>query len=179
MTQQNAIIGLIVLIVLILGGWYFLTHPAPTVMTDASGTSTTTDSGTADVQNAHSVAAVETLATQGGNFTCSMNSIQSNSNTTGTVYASKQNVRFDLQVSQNGSRVGTHSIRSGGYIYTWVDGQTTGAKVAASASSSIIPQPEGGVVEVNLDTNSTLDCHPWIPDQSQFTPPSDIVFTAR
>lgn len=175
MTQKNVIIWVIVALVVIVGGWYLFANQS----NPASTTDTTSASDTADVQSAHTAGQVTALATKGANFTCSVNATGPASNTTGTIYASNRSVRLDLQVQASGVSVITHTIRNGTVAYNWTDGQSSGTKTTISATAPVVSAPSGGVISDTDSGTIASDCHPWIPDVTQFTPPTNITFVAQ
>ena len=185
MTQrEKIIIGVLVVLVLAVGVWYvvapgsFGSISAVTPAQQATYAPATTQTTTTTTTTATTLRAV---ATKGGNYTCTLTSISTGSQTRGTLYAAAGETRLDF-VSKNSQDVDTtvHIIRNGTYSYTWVDGQTSGIKAAITATSPIVPQqPEGGNIIVTDTTQLASDCYPWLPDPTQFVPPAGITFTAN
>jgi hypothetical protein len=178
MSKTTGII-IAVVVVIVLGGAWYLYGGTVNPVSAPSGDTTQTQDKVVTLSNASSANDLQTLMTQGGNFTCSLTALTSGSNTSGTIYASAKNMRLDFSVSQNGTTVTTHTIRNGQTAYIWVDGQTTGTKANVPSTATLIPQPQGGTVSVNRDSNIASDCHPWVPDATQFEPPASIHFVAQ
>jgi len=182
--NRNAIIGVVVVLLIIAGVWYWTStmpqsgSPSETASsTQEVASSTTAGSGTGTTDGTQQ--SLGKVLSQGGNFTCTVESISAGQHSTGTVYGSAGKTRLDFTVDVNGTTVNTHIIRSGGYAYTWVDGQSTGTKVAISTNTTA-PQPgQGGYVNVDNNTNVSSLCHPWSPDTTLFVPPKGISFIAR
>ena len=92
----------------------------------------------------------------------------------GTIYSAGGKTRLDFQSTVNGQTTTVHTLRSGTTAYTWVDGQSVGTKTTITASSSIVPQPTGGVI--SDDSQVSSECHPWSPVASQLVVPAGITF---
>ena len=180
--SRNSIIAAVVIVIIALGAWYWAaTTPGmqggpEASTTPQSASSTTSGAGTAGTSSGTTLGAV---LSQGGNYTCTIESITSDQHSVGTVFGSGGKTRLDLSVQSNGTTVMTHIIRSGGYSYTWVDGQTTGIKASASTATGSQQPGQGGYIEVNDQSNVSSTCHAWSPDQTQFTPPAGITFIAN
>ena len=175
MTQKNILIAAAVVVIIALSAWY-LSPYSPNALPSSSAassntTSTKTQTGTKTSQG---------TTTQGGNYTCSINTIADSGKTTETIYATNTKTRLDFRIeAPDGTMVNTHTIHSGSVSYTWVDGQPTGTKKTIIPSSTIMPQPSGGVITTTTTGQVASDCHPWSPDLSQFVPPSGITFVAQ
>lgn len=180
MTQKNIIIGVIVVIVLIGGAWFLISPKQDVGTATTSGTEEQTDTKTnTPTQSVKATGTLRSTFTQGGNYTCTLTTIDdSNGKTTGTVYASGGKTRSDFKIqSSSGTVTELHVIRDGVTAYTWVAGQSSGTKMAITASSSVVPrQPSGAVISVTDDSSVSTDCHSWLPDVSQFVPPTNITF---
>lgn len=174
--SKNLIIGIVVVIV-VLGGWYLWSQnpgaQGPTTDTTGTQADTTTPSkGTGSLASVFS---------RGGNYTCTFETVSTaagtGSNSSGTIYVASGKTRGDFSASA-GSSVTTmvHIIRDGSMSYTWVSGQSTGFKTPITPTSSIVPNPSGaGFTEDQLAT-VTWDCHAWLPDATQFVPPTSVTF---
>ena len=65
-------------------------------------------------------------------------------------------------------------IDDGTYLYAWTNGAATGLKLlAASSVSGSAIASNGGV---DLATNLSFSCNPWITDTSFFVQPSSVSF---
>ncbi|HVZ76147.1 MAG TPA: hypothetical protein VG934_02655 [Candidatus Paceibacterota bacterium] len=185
MTQRNIVITVIVIIIVVLGGWWLISSQgAGGTGTTASSTamggeaSSTTTGGTAGSTTAGSSESLKTVTAQGGNYTCSLYTMTDAGVTRGTIYGSGGKTRLDLTFqATNGTSVITHIIRSNGTSYTWVDGNQAGFKSSITSSSPIISQPQGGVI--SDDSSVASDCHPWVPDTTEFVPPTQINFVSQ
>jgi hypothetical protein len=178
---RTGIISLVVLAAIVLAGigYWAASSGAPQGTLAADETASTTSQSGAGVP-AGGTTTLKALATQGGNYTCSLYTLASSTQVRGTLYIAGNQSRVDLVSSANGTDVTTHVIRTGGIAYSWVDGQVTGTKTAITSSSPIVPaQPQGGVIEVSDTAQLSSNCYPWVPDASQFAPPTAITFLAE
>lgn len=177
MSQRAIIWTIVVVIVIIAGGWYFLSYDnvgSPSSTADMATTTVATSTTTTTTQ----ATTLKALTAQGGNYTCTIDTITSGGETTGTVEGAGGKTRLDLIVAQNGENTTMHIIRNGTTSYTWVDGQQTGTEATITPTTPITPA-SGGVISVNDTSNVSSTCHPWIPDASQFVPPAGITFSAQ
>lgn len=188
MKKKNIIIAGIVIVLIGLGIWYFVSQNkdegivvGDTVGTQVSGTDTdtATGAGTTATPAPKGTGTLRTAFTQGGNYTCTIETTGSDSaKTTGTIYASAGKTRTDFRAeTTNGTVTEIHVIRDGVSIYTWVSGQLTGTKAALTTTSSFVPhQPSGAGFSITDDSSVNWDCHPWLTDKTQFVPPKGITF---
>jgi len=175
--MNKGILSVIVIVVVVgLGIWYWVATAPASSQTGDQTASTTEQSGVP----ASGSSDLRTITAQGGNYTCTIDNSTADGVVSGTIYGSGGQTRLDFSVRNNdGTTVMTHVIRSGGYSYTWVDGQTTGTKAAVTSSTPIISQPQGGVISVTDTSSFDSECHPWSPDVSEFTPPTGISFVLQ
>lgn len=178
MTQKNIIITALALLVIVLGGWYLLSpneSGEKTAQEDSSSNGADSKSDTTTAKPS----TLRAVAERGGNYTCSITTVGGEGRTTGTIFASGDKMRLDFRAETNSGGFATiHTVRDGVWAYTWLEGQKTGTKVAVTSSSSILPQPSGGVIIVNDDTEITSECRPWIPKEVEFELPAGVVFSA-
>ena len=119
------------------------------------------------------------LISSGATETCTFSIIATatSTGTTGTIYLSSGNMRGDFVTTNPSGKVeNAHMILTGGTDYIWTDQMAQGFKVLWSAvASSTAMSNRPGAVNVNQQTDYT--CSPWVPDQSEFTVPTNIQFT--
>ena len=183
---KNVIIGIIVVIVLALGGWYLISQNSitaePTTDTTQGTDTTGTVADAATAPTGKGTGSLQSVFSRGGNYTCTFETISTaagtGSKSSGTIYAASGKTRGDFSASAGaGVTTMVHVIRDGSMSYTWIDGQTTGSKSLITTTSPVIPnQPSGaGFTEDQLATVS-WDCHPWFPVPAHFVPPTSITF---
>lgn len=182
---RTGIISLIVLVIIVAAGvWYWAVYPSggyTAEMNTASSTdemASTTGGTTGGSPASGTATTYGQLVAQGGNYTCSLYTLQGSNQVRGTLYGSGGKTRADLVSSVNGTDVTMHVIHENGYTYTWIDGQSTGTKVAASTGPSAT-QPTGGVIGVADNAQVSSNCTPWVPTAAQFTLPTAIKFVAQ
>jgi hypothetical protein len=182
MSKQTIIIGIIVLLVIVLGGWYLFTQgpgtpgPASTATTTQSaetGAATPVGTGTGPLKS---------ILSRGGNYTCTFGTVSTaagtGSNSSGTLYVAAGQSRGEFSVTSNtGTVTLVHVIRSGGMSYTWIEGQPTGIKTPINATTATRINPSGAGFSEDQFASVSWDCHPWVPDPKQFVPPTLITFT--
>lgn len=171
-------IGIAVVVIVGLGLWYVLAMPpaAPATNTQDQSATTTAQGGTTSTGGSTTTTSLRAATTQGGNYTCTLETTSSGQHTLGTLYGAGGKTRVDLSLQNNGTTVTMHIIRSNGYSYTWVDGQSVGTKMAITGASPIVAQPSGGVISVTDEAIVASECHPWLTDASVFVAPKGITF---
>ena len=171
---------MIVILIIVAGFWYMFSLAGSNDKTTGQATNSNAGSKTTPVKSSTSaVGSLGSLLAKGGNYTCTLNTLAAdNSRADATVFASNGKTRFDFRTQNTiGMVTVSHTIRSGSLAYSWVDGQTKGTKTAITPKSSVpVAEPSGIVVMINDTAQIESDCHPWIPDVSQFTPPAGITF---
>lgn len=187
MRTRNIVLIVIVIILVALGLWWASAAGKPGSGSVASSTTqmaTSTATTTASASNGGSAStsgstgsSLSKIASQTNNFTCTITAGGASGQTTGTVYGAGGKIRADFSIPSNNGSVTGHVIRSNGYAYSWVDGQSTGTKTAVSTNTNVAAPGQGGVI--SLDSATASECHPWSPDTTQFVPPKGITFVAR
>jgi hypothetical protein len=174
--MNKALIGLVVAVVVIGGGYYYWQN-AKTNGFDASkpyaisGEVGGTASSTA-ASNTKEMSLKDLLvSTKAQKCTLKVGTL--GAGVDGVVYVSSGKIRGDFSSDSAVGKVGTHMIVRDGSTYSWVDGFKAGLKapvVAGTASKS-------GGVDVNAKFN--YDCGTWSVDNSVFTLPKEITFSAN
>ncbi|MDQ3015078.1 MAG: hypothetical protein M3Q73_04400 [bacterium] len=105
---------------------------------------------------------------------CEYSSVQPDgSSVSGTSYVANGKVRGDFSSTINGTAITGHTLIDGTTMYTWVDGQKEGFKLAINTSGSSTPSNQA----VDLDAKADYDCSSWNPDTASFVLPTNITFT--
>ena len=192
MSTQNVIIGAIVVLVLIGGGWYLYSR-TPAGQPSLSATSTVETAGAATAESGSAgdttppgkgTGPLQNVFNRGGNYTCTFGTASTVAGTgaqsSGTIYASGGTTRGDFSIMSNtGARTTVHVIRTGSLNYTWIDGQTSGTKTPVTAATASRINPSGAGFTEDQFASVTWDCHPWLTDATQFAPPKSISFVLR
>ncbi|MFA5776072.1 MAG: hypothetical protein WC988_00745 [Patescibacteria group bacterium] len=101
----------------------------------------------------------------------------------GISYVSGKNMRGDFEnTDPTGSKMQSHMISDGAWVYTWTSASPQGFKMNVSDAESKTPTADTGSSAngQNLDNfknNLDFKCNPWVEDTSLFQVPSDIKFT--
>jgi len=186
MRTKNIVLTVVVIVVVVLGLWWAssagmlgsgnqASSTAQMATSTATSTASTSTSGSAGATGGST--SITAIASKTNNFTCTVTAGDTSGQATGVVYGAGGKIRVDFSIPSNNGSVTSHVIRSNGYAYSWVDGQSTGTKTAISASTNVAAPGQGGVI--SLDSATASECHPWSPDTTQFTPPKGITFVAR
>ncbi len=166
--NTNAIIGLVVAVIVIGGGaWYVSSH------TGAPGTGAEVQ-GMGEQKAESGTLSFKELMLMGGSRKCDVSVTTPEAPATGTVYVSGGNVRSDIVTkpkAMNGAAVSAHMIRSGDYLYSWTDLIAQGVKVKIDAAESA-----GKNAGYDANAEVQYSCAAWIADESMFAVPSNITF---
>lgn len=168
--SKNLISSLIVVAVLVVGGYFVFKGGEPKNPGEIKGEETT--------ETGKKMAFSE-FVKQGGSYKCTVKQSLSDFENSGTVYINGANMRGEFSTIAEGKNMDTVFITTDGYSYTW---------------SSLLPEM-GFKVKIktdvagdgNADTSGTYnfnseqigdyDCQPWTVDASLFTIPSGVTFT--
>jgi hypothetical protein len=165
--NKKVIIGAVILIVLILGG-YFLLGRKP-------ASPSTSPTGTGQPQAATSL---RDLIAKGISQSCTY----STNNSYGTLDLADGKIRGDFNVTTTDANNQTKTLVSHMIImdntnYLWTEGTKTGIKMAFDQNATPAP------VTSNTPTNSfdanalnNYKCSPWVADATMFTLPAGISF---
>jgi hypothetical protein len=100
-----------------------------------------------------------------------------------TVYIDDKKLRTDAETTMdNGTKIMSHMVSDGEWIYSWTDATAQGMKFNVDTIKNQLD--ENG--EVNIPNNSAFkdlqskvdyDCSDWQPDNTLFTVPTTVQFT--
>lgn len=174
--NTNAVIGIVVAVVVVGGGYYVLSRPAgaPVTLDQEQALATTTETSTASGRFTGSL--VELVA-RGGSWKCSVDSTTAQAVSSGVTYVSGGKVRADFttNVPSYGS-VETHLVADGTDVYTWSSMMPQGIKTKMTAQGSGAGPTSGQ--GVSADTKYSYDCQPWTGDAALFVVPANVTFRA-
>lgn len=142
----------------------------------------TTTEEVVDTTPTQGTGTLKSVLTRGGNYTCTIQFTDPKVKSTASIFASNGKIREDYRTvdAASGKITDTHSIKTGGTVYIWVDGATQGVKTVATAGGSpTIPSLTGGGFVGDEDSTVGWDCHAWLPNQSFFTVPTTIKFVQQ
>jgi len=174
--NKKALTTLVVLLVLVIGvyGIYRVYHHFQRLSTPA-GMQTTTSSGSA--QPATTLGSLKDLMAKGGSETCSYSTDKSQ----GTVYMSGGKVSSDINTTVGSVVEKAHMIIANNFFYLWMDGKTTGYKMAYNPNATPVPAGEktnnaSGMIDPNTQMN--FKCNSWSVDSTKFDLPAGVTFSA-
>lgn len=177
------IAGAIVLVIL---AFSVFKMPSGTDVATENNVSTTTTTGTQTTTKtpgkvvSKATPKVETFTNifpQKGSYKCVYEEVTPSRRTSNTIYFSDGKMRGEFRVLAGASNV---MLYDGYYLYTWVEGQATGAVSIPKSIADfppIVPKDiaAGKVLGSGLN-NVSWDCNPWIKDASILVKPSYLKF---
>ncbi len=167
--KVGIIVGVVVVVALIA---FFATR---TKKTDENK-STTTQTQSNEVKSSSESASLKSLLATGGSKTCTFSNTEAGATSQGTVYLSSGKMRGDFSSTVNGATQANHMITDGQTSYVWMDGQKSGFKMSfASTETGNNAQSQSSV---DTNKNMNFSCNNWAGDQSKFSLPSDVEFSA-
>ena len=168
--KNKVIIGVIVVVVLGAGAWYFISQ---------SGKGSAPIVG-APVVNSNNTS-LDTLAmilASGRPVKCNVTPTADNGNMSGTFYIANGKTRGDYSVTEGAQPMNGHMIVLGQTSYTWFEGQPTGFKMTATPGVATNANTSAASGQ-GFDPNQKIgyNCSPWLTDASIFTLPANVKFT--
>ena len=183
--NKNTLIGGIVIIVLVvLGVWYF--SSSKDAVTGEDGTATSTEvTGTTGTPKTPAAAApaktFRSIFTQAGNHQCSYEQVGDSTRSSSVIYLADGKMRGEFRTVAGNENTATLMIYDGGYLYSWTEGMTTGKRSSIRTLADlpqVIPNDltSGAIFGVS-DDNVSWDCHDWAKDAKFFTIPTYVKFS--
>lgn len=172
MNKNLVIIGIIVLVLLAGGAYLMMGKKSATL---SPGTSMQTAPTIAPTSAGTTMKSIKDLLASGVAQKCTFSDSTATGSVTGTTYISSGKMRGDFDSTYQGKTTSTHMIIDGKAEYVWLDGQTSGFKIAYDIQNIKITPSQQQSVDLNKSFNYT--CSGWLVDGSQFTPPSNLKFT--
>jgi len=178
--NKKVIIAIAVIVLLLLGGGVFLMTSKNKSKTTPSTTGTKGDKNQESSQTSQK--SLYDLLAAGLPQKCTFESTDDFGSSEGTSYVSGGKVRADFAVTAGGKVTVSHMISDGKTSYIWTEGETNGFMMSveeSEATGTSAPTTGQTGTESNADLSQKADynCSTWIPDNSLFTPPSDVKFT--
>ena len=182
MNPKTLIGGIVAVIIILFGIWYFASNsigagaPTAATSTESSGTAPGTSAAAPRSTNTF-----RSIFTQSGNHECRYEQVGTSSQTTSVVYIADGKMRGEFRTI-GAVPSANLMIYSGGVLYSWKEGATTGKKTSISALSDLpqaIPQDlsSGAIFGVSSE-NVSWDCHDWARDVRLFILPTYVTFSS-
>ena len=163
---MNKTIGVILAIIVIAGGVYFFMKSG--TKNDSPTNSEATTQGEVKSENT----SLKKLLALGQSQKCTFSSEETGTSSKGTFYVSGGKSRGDFDVTSEGKTIASHMIYDGTTSWMWMDGQTTGFKMAVDDKQASTASSQS----VDPDKEYKFDCDSWKADSSVFNPPSNVQF---
>jgi len=119
----------------------------------------------------------------GKSVKCTYTTTNESGTNSGQTYVSGSKSRTDFTLTtKDGTTTDSYSISDGEWVYIWTSTEEQGSKMKIAdiqkrAASSSVPSTTSSTDENDLTQPVDYKCSPWVPDNSKFTPPSNITFT--
>lgn len=179
--NKNVIIGVIVIVLVLLGIWYFASMNGSAPAQDMSATTSSSSSTSATGSVPASTNTFRSIFTQSGNHECTYELVGTSTRSSSVVYIADGKMRGEFRTTGTVTSA-NFMIYSGGVLYTWKEGATVGKKTSISSLADLpqaIPQDltSAAILGVSND-NVSWDCRYWAKNATVFTIPSYVNFSA-
>jgi uncharacterized membrane protein len=114
---------------------------------------------------------IRSILSSGASKQCTINQTTDTTKVTGSVYIANGKMRADITSASTGVTTNAHMVISNDYTYTWVDGVSTGFKVAMSQSTTDTSRQP-----LDLDDQKGVVCTSWSANDAKFDLPTNISF---
>lgn len=111
------------------------------------------------------------VATSGGNNTCTWEENETGSVTKGTIYISGKNFRANMQTTAGNISLNNYFLGNGEKLYVWSDLDSTNGSIIEYKKFKN-PTGKNGI----YNTQRTYTCAPGVPNESAFEIPKNITF---
>lgn len=168
--MNNKIIAVILAVVVIGGGAYFLSqnknenNVAGENQSANSATETSVETGT-----------IKSLVAAGKTQQCTFSSKEDATQSSGTMFFANGKMRGDFNTTTENVKVASHMIYDGSTSHFWTDGSTTGFKMTLDENAKADANTQSQGLDPNK--NFEFDCKSWSADNSKFDLPSGVQFT--
>lgn len=167
--MKKVLIAVVVIILLAAGYFYYSRSKSGSVPGTMTGEKVT-----------GGMMSIKDLIAAGVPQKCTFTSTNESGSNEGTNYISGGSVRGDYTNNYNGKTTATHMISDGKITYVWTEGEKTGYRMTvpeASPQENTNGEKSPATGEANLSEKLDYKCSAWVPDNSLFTPPTDVTFT--
>ena len=170
----KTIVGLIIIIIGGIGYYFYRNSQSNKIVNEAKKEEATSTTPTGKK------IAFSHLIAQNGTYKCTVNQYVANVESKGTVYTDKGLLRGEFTTAVMGKNINTIMILRDGYTYTWIStAPTIGWKSKTNSETNISTNASSsGAYLWNADQIGDYNCEAWTVDESVFTVPTSIKFTA-
>ncbi len=191
--NRNTIIGIILVVLVGLGIWYYMSDSTmnnamqgetPTTTANGQVTGETPTNPTTKTPEKPVTAAKDnsfkSIFTQTTSTECKYEQVAGNSRTSSVIYIANGKMRAEFRTIGETSSANL-MVYSGGTLYSWKEGATIGKK---STIKTIADLPDAIPLDLtsgaSFGTNANnvgWDCHPWATDSKILVPPTAVKFS--
>lgn len=184
MKQSTIVAGIIALLAIVFGLWYFMS-PATTTDDQMMATTTTTTTGTTGTNTTGTTpkktpVTFKSIFAQTANTQCDYAQTDTNSNGASVIYISGGKMHGEFRADINGAKTASIMIYNGGYLYSWKEGATVGTKASIKSLAdlpAVIPTDlTSGAILGTGSENVSWNCHAWNTDPKMFVLPTYVTF---
>jgi len=173
------VIAVVLVLVAVLAIWYVVSMR--TTSSDETAQTATTTSGTPTTGNTPGANTFHSIFTQSGNHECTYELVDATSRNSSVIYIADGKMRGEFRTTTGGKASANLMIYSGGFLYSWKEGATTGKKTSIKSLAdlpAIIPQDitSGAIFGTSAD-NVSWNCHDWNKDAKLLTLPTYVTFS--
>ena len=185
--MSKYLVGVVVLIIIALGIWYFVSSSpaAPDTNSDAAATSPT-DTANSNANSSGAKIGTNTfksIFTQSGNTQCTYEVVTPTSRTSSVVDISGGKMHGEFRTTSASDSIASIMVYTGGYLYVWDEGKTSGTKTQLNSLADLpqaIPTDlTSAAIFGTSGDNASWDCHPWATDTKLLAVPTYVTFRAK
>lgn len=179
--MKNIIIG--ILIVLALGaGWYYWSTNREETPTTETSTQTETTSENTSTEESDSSNNLLSLLQSGESQMCTYSVDQEGNMISGVVYVSGENMRSNYEITSEDQNMTGSMIKQGDTMYIWGSSVPQGIKMTVNleelaAQAEANPGQPQPTTPFDVTQDMEYSCDSWNVDETQFMPPANITFT--
>lgn len=168
--MSKTIISVLILGVLVVGGYFAFNKDKGSEVQTANDESSATPDG--------KKMAFAQFLKQGGSYKCDVSQSVSGVENKGTVYTSNEMIRGEFSTTIQGKTIDSTMVVRDGYSYSWSSALPgTGFKVKTAASVYDTTTAGGsGSYSFNAEQIGDYNCETWNSDPAKFTIPTNIIF---
>lgn len=193
--MNKTYLWVIIIVLAILGFWYYSSSPmgigeiatstaTTTADTPAVATPTTPTKDTvvkpATTPKPATTNTFKSIFAQAGNHQCTYEQVSGTGQSTTVIYIGDGKMRAEFRMLAGEPAPATFMIYNGGYLYTWQEGKTTGTKTTIKTIADLpaaIPKDLTSAAVIGTNLNSVgVNCRDWARDAKMFTLPSYVKF---
>lgn len=174
MNSKKIVASIIVIILLVLGVFWYLKGPKETPQNSQNNAILQENS----TNKQQVTASLKDLLVRKDNQKCSYTDRTDGSQSSGTIYSNAKQMRGDFSYTDaQGKTMTSHMVSDAEFVHVWVDGQPRGFKMSVATADS----PTSGDATQNagfdLEKSYSYDCDSWNVDSSLFKLPTGVEFT--